>query len=155
MPDRLYRMSPRDPVVMSSRFLLLLLASSTAIGCGDHPVEVVTTAGPPPTVASPNVAVGTTLGVPVTYDARKGRAVFAAAVSGALRYSLAFLGASNGLTAAGANVRGTPTAPGVTRVVLTATDSIGRDVDESRQHATQCVVHIGTRRFHAYVPIGQ
>lgn len=119
-------MSPRDPMVMSSRFLLLLLLSSTAIGCGDHPVEVVTTGGPPPTVVSPNVVVSTTLGVPVTYDASKGGAVFAAAVSGALRYSLAFLGASNGLTATGANVRGTPTATGVTRVVLTATDSIGR-----------------------------
>lgn len=84
-PDRLYRMSPRDPMVMSSRFLLLLLLSSTAIGCGDHPVEVVTTGGPPPTVVSPNVVVSTTLGVPVTYDASKGGAVFAAAVSGALR----------------------------------------------------------------------
>jgi cytochrome c peroxidase len=76
-------------------------------------------------VASPNVAVGATVGAPVTYDATKGGTVFSGRDRDGLSYSISFEGGSNGLSAQGGTVSGQPQAPGVTWATIVATDGAG------------------------------
>lgn len=106
------------------RHILLLLLAVLATGCHDAPAAPAP--GPAPTLATPNVAVGLTAGAAISYDATKSGATFANAAAGTVRYTITFLGAANGLVANGGIVSGVPTAPGVTRAVLVATDSLGR-----------------------------
>lgn len=118
---------------MPRRHLSVALLVTTALAaCHDQPDPVAPTPGPAPSLSSPNLAVGTTVGVPLTYDAAKAGSTFTiGAATGTIRYAVSFLGASNGLSATGAIVSGTPTAPGVARAVLTATDSLGRSAADT------------------------
>ncbi|HYW12792.1 MAG TPA: hypothetical protein VE871_12580, partial [Longimicrobium sp.] len=67
--------------------------------------------------------MSTTVGTSLSYDATRGGTVFSDPAGGGLVYSLTFIGASNGLQATGTTVSGTPAAPGVVTVTVTATDS--------------------------------
>ncbi|HEX8696568.1 MAG TPA: cytochrome c peroxidase [Longimicrobium sp.] len=84
--------------------------------------------GAPPALASANVAVGVTVGQPVSYDASKGGTAFTG--SGELQYRITFEGAANGLSASGATVVGQPLAPGVTWATIVATDAHGRTASD-------------------------
>jgi len=107
--------------------VLLCLAITAA--CDDAPSPVDSPrASPPPALARPNVAVGITVGQPVSYDATQGGTVFTG--GGELRYGITFEGAANGLTATGATVVGEPLAPGVTWATLVATDAVGRTASD-------------------------
>ena len=110
--------------------LAAVLLCATALGCGsDTPLENPGD-GPAPVLASPNVAVGATVGQPVSYDASKGGAAFTGSGSGGLQYQITFEGATNGLSASGATVIGQPLAPGVTWATITATDAAGRKASD-------------------------
>ncbi len=117
---------------MPNRHLRLALVLAALAGCDDGmPSVVAPTPGPAPVLASPNIAVGTTAGTAITYDASKGGTTFGNATAGTVRYAITFLTAANGLTASGATVTGTCTAPGVTRAVLTVSDSLGRSAADT------------------------
>jgi cytochrome c peroxidase len=77
-------------------------------------------------VASPNIAVGVTVGSPVAYDATKGGATFTGAGRGTVQYSISLAGPANGLSPQGGTVVGQPAAPGVTWATIVATDQQGR-----------------------------
>ena len=82
--------------------------------------------GAAPSLAQPNIAVGTTVGATVRYDATQGGTAFTSG-AGALRYAILFDGATNGLAATGGTtVIGQPLAPGVTWATIVATDVLGR-----------------------------
>lgn len=113
------------------RLAAALLCTAAATACSDAPLDTPSAAAaPPPVLASPNVAVGVTVGQPVSYDATKGGAAFAGAGGGGLSYGITFEGAANGLAASGANVVGQPLAPGVTWATITATDALGRTASD-------------------------
>jgi cytochrome c peroxidase len=76
-------------------------------------------------VASPNAAVGVTVGTPVAYDATKGGAAFSAGDHDSLQYTITFEGSSNGLSAQDGMVTGQPQAPGVTWATIAASDAAG------------------------------
>ncbi|HET7461143.1 MAG TPA: cytochrome c peroxidase [Longimicrobium sp.] len=108
-----------------------LLCATAALACSDSPLDSPPP-GPPsvpaPALASPNVAVGFTVGQPMSYDAAKAGAAFTG--SGALQYQVTFEGTTNGLSASGATVLGQPLAPGVTWATITATDAQGRTASD-------------------------
>jgi cytochrome c peroxidase len=105
---------------------LALLLTTAITGCDEHGPTLAPLAGPAPVVVSPNVAIVAPEGAAISYDATKGGATFAGIVAGAARYAITFITPTNGLSAVGATVVGTPSAPGVTRAILVATDPIGR-----------------------------
>ncbi|HEX2202675.1 MAG TPA: cytochrome c peroxidase [Longimicrobium sp.] len=107
--------------------LAALLLCATALACGDDaPLD---TPGPvaPPALATPNGAVGVTVGAPVRYDASRGGTAF---TGSGLRYRVTFEGAANGLSASGGSVVGEPRAPGVTWATIVATDTLGRTASD-------------------------
>jgi cytochrome c peroxidase len=116
---------------MRSRPLLIavLLCPLAAAACGDR-----TVAGPgggaAPALASPNVAVGVTVGQPVSYDATLGGTAFTGSGGGPLQYRITFEGAANGLSASGATVVGQPLAPGVAWATIVAADALGRTASD-------------------------
>jgi cytochrome c peroxidase len=83
-----------------------------------------------PVVASPNAAVGFTVGTAVSYDATQGGTTFDVPDGAGLRYTITFAGPANGLTAEGGTISGTPIAPTVVWVTVTATDSAGRSASD-------------------------
>jgi cytochrome c peroxidase len=117
---------------------LLLLACAFAAGCSDGsngstgPVvpPVVIPPVAPPAVLVPNGLMSTTVGTSLSYDATRGGTVFSDPAGGGLVYSLTFIGSSNGLQAAGTTISGTPAAPGVVTVTVTATDSKGQTASD-------------------------
>jgi cytochrome c peroxidase len=116
----------------SQHLVAVFLCAAAAVTCNGDPV-----ANPPdvgdgtaPTLTAPNVAVGVTVGAPVSYDATKGGSTFTASGSGGLGYSITFAGAANGLTAQGGIVTGQPLAPGVTWVTIVATDAQARTASD-------------------------
>ena len=84
----------------------------------------------PPLLSSPNVAVGVTVGATVAYDASKSGGTFANATSGAVTYRVDFENGSNGLAATGATITGVPSAPAVTWMTITATNSNGASASD-------------------------
>ncbi len=83
------------------------------------------------TVASPNASQVATRGAPFTYDASQAGATCTHASGAALTYRVAITPAVPGLSVQGATITGTPTAPGVSEVVLTATDAQGRQAADT------------------------
>jgi cytochrome c peroxidase len=83
------------------------------------------------TVASPNALQVATRGASFTYDASQAGATFAHNTGAALTYRVAISPAAPGLSVTGATIVGTPTAPGVSEVVLTATDANGRQAADT------------------------
>lgn len=121
------------------RLTASLLCCAAVLACDRERVADPATAAPAPpaapvvgapTLASPNGAVGVTVGDLVSYDATRGGTVFAAPDLQALRYRITFEGAPNGLSAVGATVIGQPSAPGLTWATVVATDSLGRSVSD-------------------------
>jgi cytochrome c peroxidase len=111
--------------------LAALLLCAAAPACNDTPLDAPRT-GAAPVLANPNLAVGVTVGEPVSYDAARGGTAFAGADrrGGGLQYRITFEGAANGLSASGANVVGQPQAPGVTWATIVATDALGRTASD-------------------------
>ncbi|HKU62432.1 MAG TPA: cytochrome c peroxidase [Gemmatimonadales bacterium] len=105
----------------------VLVWCALALACDADPSGPPTGSGP--TVASPNGAVALTVGTAVSYDATQRGTTFGAP-DGGLRYRVTFDGASGGLSAEGATIRGTPTAPGVVRATVVATDALGRTASD-------------------------
>ena len=113
---------------------LLLFCASAALACSDAPLDTPTppgtpttpATGPAPALATPNVAVGVTVGQAVSYDATRGGTAF---TGDGLQYRITFEGA-NGLSASGASVVGQPLAPGVTWATIVATDALGRTASD-------------------------
>lgn len=112
----------------------VLFVASAALACGDNPVDTARgrdgDGGPTgtvaaPSLATPNLAVGVTVGQAVSYDATRGGTAFIGG-GGTLRYTIAFEGAANGLSASGGVVQGQPATPGVTWATITAADAQGR-----------------------------
>ena len=101
-------------------FLFLVCAS--AVGCSD----ASTGPGPAPFVVNPNGPISTTVGTPVSYDATRGGTVFSDPAGGGLTYAITLTGPSDWLKVVGTTVSGTPPAPGVVAVTITATDGEGR-----------------------------
>ena len=129
--------SPAISMRHGSRTPIRLLAAVALAACGTDPRAAAPSApaapvGPatpvlaPPSVASPNVAVGVSVGDVVSFDATRGGTVFRAPDLGALRYAITLEGDANGLATVGATVVGQPAAPGVTWATVTATDALGR-----------------------------
>jgi len=123
-----------------TRLAAVLLCTAAILGCNDGPVDTPQ-AGAAPSLASANVAVGVTVGQPVSYDATKGGTAFTGGAAltgggrggrggGGLQYQITFEGAANGLSAAGPIVTGQPAAPGVTWATITATDALGRTASD-------------------------
>ena len=110
--------------------LIAPLVCAAALACGDDPVTTRRGGDAPPALASPNGAVGVTVGAPVSYDASKGGTAFGGAGRGGLRYSITFEGAANGLSASGATVVGQPQSAGVTWATIVATDDLGRTASD-------------------------
>lgn len=108
------------------RLAAVLLCATAAQACSDAPTDPPS--DPPPALASPNVAVGVTVGEPVSYDATKGGTAFTG--PDGLQYRLTLEGAANGLSASGATVVGRPLAPGVTWATIVATDALGRTASD-------------------------
>lgn len=120
------------------RLAALLLCTTATLACNDGPVAAPQT-GPAPALATPNGAVGVTVGQPVSYDATLGGTAFTggAAPNGggrgggdALRYQITFEGAANGLSASGGVVTGQPQGAGVAWATITATDGLGRTASD-------------------------
>jgi cytochrome c peroxidase len=115
---------------LSSRFLFALLCVAAA-GCSDSntddPITPVVPAAP--AVINPNVAVAFTIGAAGTYDATQAGGVFSDPAGKGLTYTVT-LPVANGLTASGGIITGTPTASGVARATITATDGLARSVSD-------------------------
>jgi cytochrome c peroxidase len=107
--------------------LAAAMVCALALGCADPSGP---DAGPAPTVASPNAAVGFTVGTAVSYDATQGGTTFRAPDRAGLRYSITFAGEPDGLTAEDGTISGTPTAPAVVWATVVATDSAGRSASD-------------------------
>lgn len=102
-------------------------------GCVDDEVtSPVTTpvVSNPPTVAAANVVVGTTVGLPFTFDAAHGGTVFSDPAGRGLTYGVTFPGGANGLTATGSIITGTPLNSAVIAARITATDALGRSISD-------------------------
>ncbi|HEX8830476.1 MAG TPA: cytochrome c peroxidase [Longimicrobium sp.] len=111
------------------RLAAVLLFITAAVACSDAPSPVDSPRdGPAPALATPNVAVGVTVGQPVSYDATRGGTAFTGGST--LQYRITFEGAANGLSAQGATVVGQPLAPGVTWATIVATDAVGRTASD-------------------------
>jgi cytochrome c peroxidase len=102
-------------------------AGSSATGCeGDRLTAPPGSGGSASvSVASPNAAVGVTVGTPVAYDATKAGTAFSAGDHDSLKYTITFEGNSNGLSAQGGMVMGQPQGPGVTWATIAASDADG------------------------------
>ncbi|HEU0053841.1 MAG TPA: cytochrome c peroxidase, partial [Longimicrobium sp.] len=110
---------------------LLFLACAFVVGCGDGsggngPVTPPT----PPAVLVANGVVSATVGTALSYDATRGGTVFSDPAGGGLTYSVTFTGSANGLQAVGSTISGTPAAPGVVSVTVTATDNKGQTASD-------------------------
>lgn len=111
-----------------SRLATILLCAAACAACDNASAPLDTPdPGPAPGVASPNGAVGVTVGQAMSYDATRGGAAF---TGSGLQYRITFEGAANGLTATGANVAGQPLVPGVTWATIVATDASGRTASD-------------------------
>jgi cytochrome c peroxidase len=117
-----------------ARTLLLFLACASTASCSDGstgPVTPPPTPPPtPPAVLAANGLISATVGTSLSYDATRGGTVFSDPAGGGLAYSVAFVGPSNGLQAVGSTVSGTPAAPGIVSVTITATDSKGQTAND-------------------------
>jgi cytochrome c peroxidase len=111
------------------RLLAVLPCATAFLACNDAPLDTSAT-GAAPALARPNVAVGATVGEPMSYDAAQGGRAFSGADGGGLLYRITFEGAANGLTAADGTVVGRPLAPGVTWATIVATDAQGRTASD-------------------------
>src|SRR5215203_4081926 len=116
----------------SGRRLTAVFLCCATLACDDEPVAAPSDASSSaaPAVASPNVAVGVTVGALLSYDATKEGATFAGPRRDDLLYSITFDGAPNGLFAIGATVTGRPLAPGATWATIVATDARGRTASD-------------------------
>jgi cytochrome c peroxidase len=127
---------------MPRRVLTLSGITVLAMGCaGDSPTQSVTLTPTTPvttptantdaiTVASANASQAAMVGVPFRYDASKGGAVFTDPRKTGLTYTVTFTGTSNGLSASGCEIGGTPVAPGLQSVTVTARDTTGRTASQ-------------------------
>jgi len=109
---------------------LLFLVCASAAGCSDGSTGPVAPPPAPPAVLAPNGPISATVGTSLSYDATRGGTVFSDPSGGGLAYSVTFAGPSNGLQAAGSTVSGTPAAPGIVSVTVTATDDKGRTASD-------------------------
>jgi len=112
-------MRAKQPVCLC--LTLVLLACGDSAGISDPPTD------PPSlrTAVAPQAAV---MGQPFSFDASQGGSTFADPSGRGLTYTLVIDGPSGGLTATSARISGVPTAPGVVRATLTASDTEGRAV---------------------------
>jgi len=115
---------------MRPRFRLAAILLCTTAACDSADPVNTPPAGAGPVLASPNVAVGATVGQPVSYDASQGGTTFTGPGRGGLQYTITFEGAANGLSASGATVSGQPAATGVTWATIAATDAQGRTASD-------------------------
>jgi cytochrome c peroxidase len=109
------------------RLAAVLLVAMAALACNDAPLDTPDL-GAPPAVATPNGAMGVTVGERVSLDLTRGGTAFTG--TGPLAYTVTLEGAGNGLSASGANVVGQPLDPGVTWGTVVATDAQGRTASD-------------------------
>lgn len=112
---------------------LLFLVCASAAGCSDGgtgPVTPPVPPVPPPAVLVANGLISATVGTALSYDATRGGTVFSDPAGGGLTYAVTFTGSSNGLQAVGSTVSGTPAAPGIVSVTVTATDNKGKSASD-------------------------
>lgn len=110
---------------------LLLSVIVTACGGGDAAPTITETVVPAsPQLRATNDVLAETVGASVDLDVTQGGATFTDPAGKGLTYSAVFAPASNGLSLIAGHVRGTPTAPAVTTVTLTATDGLARTVND-------------------------
>ena len=120
------------PTPTVRRYALLLLAAGTA-SCGadaGSAAAPLASASASPALVSANDIVPATVGSTFRYDASKGGLAFSDPAARGLAYSVVLAPAANGLTTAGCIIAGTPAAPGVISVTVTATDALGRTVSD-------------------------
>ncbi len=111
-------------------FLLLLPVIACGSDAADSLAITATPAASAPSVIAANGILATTVGASVLYDASKGGTTFSDPAARGLVYTTIFSPSTNGLSAIGCEIRGTPGAPGVTTVTVTATDTFGRTASD-------------------------
>ncbi|HEV3052988.1 MAG TPA: cytochrome c peroxidase [Longimicrobium sp.] len=110
------------------RHTAALLCATAALACGDDAPLNTPAPGAPPSLVSPNVAVGVTVGQAVHYDATRSGTAFTGGKN--LQYRITFEGSANGLSASDGTVVGQPLAVGVTWATVVATDELGRTASD-------------------------
>jgi cytochrome c peroxidase len=107
--------------------LAVISITASACGGGESPTTTTPTIGvdAPPQVVATNTTQVAVVGTPFTLDATLGKTAFSNPRATGLTYTLSFSPAVSGLTATNGVISGTPTAPGVTKATLTATDAKG------------------------------
>ena len=109
------------------------LCAAWLVACArDGDATSATPSSPPPlpSLSTPNVVVGATVGTAITVDATQGGRVFSDPAGSGMSYAVTLSGQTAGLTTSGGVIRGTPSAPGVTIVRIIGTDALGRSVSD-------------------------
>ena len=118
--------------MLSLHRALVLLACAAAAACtdagGGDPL-LPAPAGAPG-LLSPNGAIAAVVGTAVRYDATKAGTVFSDPAGGGLAYVVTIDGAADGLVVSGSTITGTPPAPGVVQLTVTAMDALGRTISD-------------------------
>ena len=117
----------RIPIRASAIFL-----SAITLGCARDGAGDLTAAGTPPApaVLNANGVVALTVGAAITYDATRGGTCVSDPAAAGLTYSVTLAAGANGLSARNGSITGTATTPGVISATLTATDALGRTVND-------------------------
>jgi cytochrome c peroxidase len=112
---------------------LALVIIVTACGGGDASSTTTPTVGvdAPPQVAVTNATHVGTVGTAFTLDATRAGTAFTDPRAKGLTYTVSMSPVVSGLTAANGVISGTPAAPAVTRVTLTATDTKGSSASQT------------------------
>ncbi len=99
---------------------------------GATPATPVTPASTVPVqVAAPNPSLAAVVSEPFVYDASRSGAAFTDPRRTGLAYAVSFAPSSNGFTATNGRITGTPVAPAMTTVTITARDSSGSSASQS------------------------